>query len=333
MKKFIRFVIVLVLILVAAILILGVIEPTNVVVVRTTVIKAPKDVVFEQISKFHNWPNWSPWYRMDSSVKLNYFGSDGQPGSGYTWEGNQKVGSGEMRDSNINGTQMTYAFKMIKPYKKSANGYFNAEDTAGMTKVTWSMTAHMPYPMNAMDAFMNMDKLLGGDFESGLNNLKQYVESHNTGASSVEVKEVDFPAHTYEGVRSMVNWSDMHKFFMDSYSMLGKDIGGKINGAAAGLYFTWDTVNKRSDMAAVFPVVDTTMAVKGAQFFHAGPGKAVMAVQKGGYSQAMKYHMAIAQYMAAKGMKPGLVIEEYPVTQQQEPDSNKWVTNIYYLEQ
>jgi hypothetical protein len=333
MKKLARYTLILLLLIVVTVLILAVVEPTSIPVTRTIIIKAPKDVVFDQIVKFKNWPNWNPWQRYDSAMKTTYQGTDGQPGSGFSWEGNDKVGTGEMKDSAVNGTQMVFVMNMLKPMKNSAAGYLKTEDTAGMTRVTWEMTAHMPFPMNAMDAFMNMDKLLGADFEAGLSNMKQYIESHSAASTGdIEVKEADYPAHIFEGMRGMVNWADMTKFFANSYSLLGKDIGTKINGPGTGLFFVWDTVNKRADMAAVFPVSDTTMPVKGATFMYAGPAKAVMAVQKGGYSTSMKYHNAIMSYMAARGQQYSIVIEEYAVTSHDEPDSNKWVTNIYYLE-
>ena len=109
MKKALRFVLVLLLIVVAAVIILGIIEPTDVQVARNTMIKAPKEAVFEQILYFKNWSNWSPWYKMDSGkMKMTFYGTDGQPGSGYKWEGD-KTGAGDMKDSAVNGTQMDYA--------------------------------------------------------------------------------------------------------------------------------------------------------------------------------------------------------------------------------
>ena len=334
MKKFLRFVVVLLLIVIVAVVVLGLIEPNDITVTRTALIKAPKEAVFEQMVYYKNWLNWSPWYRMDSGkMKMTYYGTDGQPGSGYTWEGD-KTGAGDMKDSAVKGTEMTYVLTFTKPHTGSAWGTLKADDSAGMTKATWTCSMHFPFPMNAMCIFMNMDKMLGGDFASGLENMKTYVESHSSGtASGVEIKEVDYPGHIFEGMRktmSITNNDEMSKFFMDSYSLLGKDIGGKITGPGTGLYFSWDTVKKETDMAAVFPVSDTTMAVKGASFFHIPASRAVLAVLKGSYSGMMDAHVAIAKYMAAKGEAHGAVIEEYITGPGTEKDSTKWVTNIYY---
>jgi len=331
MKKFIRFVVVLLLVVVAAIAILCMVEPTHIPITRTIIIKAPKEAVFEQIVNFKNWHRWSPWDRMDSTMKITYAGTDGQPGSSFSWDGNDKVGSGQMTDSAVSGTQMNFIMNIYKPMANTASGYFKLEDTAGMTKVTWELTASSPRPWNAVNAFMNMDKLLGGDFEAGLANMKEYVEAHTTPSADVAIKEVDYPAHIFQGVRSTISWADMMKFNTDNYALLQKQLGSKTTGPHTGIYFTWDTVNKNSDMAVVFPVADSTTSISGTTFIATPASKAVMAVLKGGYSSEMKYHNAITQYMHAKGQTLNYVIEEYPVSPQTEPDSNKWVTNIYYL--
>src|SRR4051812_21427355 len=115
MKKFLRFLVILVAVVAAAVLILALVEPTDVTVMRTTMIKAPKDVVFDQMVHFKNWTNWSPWYEMEPTMKMTYFGTDGQPGSGYHWVGGSKTGEGEMTNKGVTGTQMDYEMVFKKP--------------------------------------------------------------------------------------------------------------------------------------------------------------------------------------------------------------------------
>ena len=335
MKKFLRFLIVLLVVVAAAVLILALVEPNDIVVSRSTMIKAPKEAVFEQMVLFKNWPNWSPWYKMDPNSKMTYSGTDGQPGSSYHWVGTKtKTGEGTMKNVSVNGTTIDFEVNIDEPRKGSATGFLKAIDTAGMTKAMWSFSMHMPFPLNAMCVFMNMDKMLGGDFENGLANMKQYVESHAVASSSdVEITEVDYAAHLYEGFRKIVRWTDIGKFSQESFPVLGKELDGKIAGPSTELYYTWDTVNKNTDMAACFPVSDTTKPVKDAAIIHVTASKAYMAIMKGPYSNdnEMKYHSALDRYMTEKCQKHSVVIEEYIVGPYQEKDSTKWVTNIYYL--
>ena len=336
MKKLLRFLVILISIVIAGILVLGLVEPKSVVVLRSTMIKAPKEAVFEQIQYFKNWTNWDPWYKMNPTMKITFAGTDGQPGSSFHWAGGdeKKTGEGTMSNLATTGTNMDYQIDILKPYKVSNKGYINAKDSAGMTKVIWTCNAEMSFPWNAAFAVMNMDKMLGPDFDSGLANMKQYLESRNMAATTgIDVKEVDFPEHTYEGIRKAIPWTEIEKLCGDSWETLGKGMQSKINGPATGLYFTWDTATKSTDMAAAFPAYDTTKPLPGSTFIHVGAAKAYMAVYKGGYSNMMPAHMAIMKQMDAKGLKHSLVVEEYKVGRHQEPDSTKWVTNIYYLVQ
>src|ERR1035437_7430219 len=149
MKKFFIFLSVLIGIVLVAVLILGVIEPTDIIVTRSVMIKAPKEAVFDQMVLFKNWTNWSPWYKMDSTnMKMTYSGTDGQPGSGYTWVGSEKTGAGGMKNNAVNGTEMKFEVNFTEPRRGTAHGTLKAADTAGMTKATWSFSMHMPFPLN-----------------------------------------------------------------------------------------------------------------------------------------------------------------------------------------
>ena len=325
--------VVLLVVIAAAVVIFMFVEPTEVTVTRTIMIKAPKEAVFAKMSHFKQWPQWSPWYKLDTTAKIDYTGTDGEAGSSYHWVGNDKIGEGTMTSKAVTGGRMDYHLDFVKPFESKADGYFKVEDTVGMTKATWSFTTHMSRPMNAMQVFMNMDKMLGKDFENGLNNLKTLVEvqGSSTAGGDAEVKEVDFPGHMYAGVRKTVGWDEIGKFCSESYPMAGKALGPKISGPAASIYYTWDTVGKKTDMAAVFPVTDTTAKMKGISYMQLPASKAFMGVHKGGYGSIGKDHEAIRKYMAGKGKSMTVCIEENMVSMPQEPDSNKWVTNIYYL--
>ena len=331
MKKVLRFIGILLLILVLIVVILGLIEPKDVTVERTLVINAPREVVWEQMVNFKNGPNWDPWSAADPSATRNYFGTDGQPGSGYSWEG-KKMGVGTMKDTGISGDKMNYSLHFEKPWSGDASGFYKVENNgSGGTKVTWNYYQHMNFPMNGMQAFMSMDKMLGNMFDSGLVNLKKYVESGKAGAgTNATVHETQFAAHNYAGIRKTIAMSDIMKFCEESNATLSKELGGII-GPETSLYYTWDTVKHTTDMALVFPIADSIKSVKGASVFHINASKAVMLTYKGGYSGMPAAHGAINKYMAAHGQKMGMAIEEYTVNKPQEPDSNKWVTNIYYL--
>jgi effector-binding domain-containing protein len=335
MKKFLRFLLVLLGIIVLGIIILGIVEPKDISVSRSTVIAAPKDVVWEQIVKFKNWPHWSPWYQMDTNVQMTYTGEDGQPGSAYHWLGdNKKTGEGTMKNTGVKDGEMDWAITFIKPFSAEASGAFKLSDTTGgAVKVTWSFNEHFTFPMNAMNAFVDMDKMLGGDFTRGLENLKKYCETQAASMPQVQIQELDFAAHTYAGIRKVVgtNMDAVTKFYMENMPNVGKGLGAKIIGAPVGLMWTWDTISHTSDMAAAIPVSDSSTRLKDISYFYVPAAKAYMTVYKGPYSGLHSAHMALSKYMMNKGLQHGLMIEEYVTDPGREKDSTKWQTNIYYL--
>ena len=330
MKKLFKILLGVVLFVVAFFLIAGLFMPKDIVVSRSAFMNAPKDAVFNQMVHFKNWTNWSPWYKMDTNVKMTYSGNDGTAGSAYHWVGEEKkTGEGDMKNLAVNGTQMDFEVIFSKPNKGEAKGTLKAEDSATGTKATWTFSMHMSYPLNAMCLFMNMDKMLGSDFEKGLGNMKSYLESNKGASNQSAIKEIDFPAKIYACIRKTVGWNEMSAFFGESYGKLGQAVGAKIAGPAVGLYYTWDTVKKCSDMAAAFPVTDASL--KGVEIAQIPACKAFMAVQKGGYSGSMQIHLMLKNHIQEKGLQQSLVIEEYLVGPHEEADSNKWVTNVYYL--
>lgn len=176
-QKFVRFLLLLAVAAVAALMIAGALQPRSVTATRSIIINAPKDSVFNQMVHFKNWPNWSPWSRMDTSMKNEFTGNDGQPGSVYHWIGDaRKTGEAEIMTTKVTGTEMEFSFKLIKPEAPGTTGALSAIDTAGGTKATISFTNHFDYPWNAIIIFNNYDKLMGKDLDNALANLKQVAE-------------------------------------------------------------------------------------------------------------------------------------------------------------
>jgi hypothetical protein len=61
----------------------------------------------------------------------------------------------------------------IKPFKTTNKTVFSMSDEKDGIKVTWSMSGSTPFPINIfMNLFFDMDKQVGGDFDKGLNRLK-----------------------------------------------------------------------------------------------------------------------------------------------------------------
>ncbi|MBX9853520.1 MAG: SRPBCC family protein [Cytophagaceae bacterium] len=157
-------------------LILGLILPKEFNVERSVVINAPKDTVLNQAKSLKNAQQWSPWAELDPNMKVTYTGVDGTVGSASTWEGNDKVGKGKQEILAVTDSQVDIKLNFIEPWESESRAYFKIEPQGNATKTTWGIKGSNPYPFNAFCIFMDMDSMLGKDFEKGLNKLKAICE-------------------------------------------------------------------------------------------------------------------------------------------------------------
>ena len=339
MKKFLRFVGLLLLLLIVVVLVIGLVAPKDITVERTVEIKAPQSVVAAHMLQYKNFSHWSPWQDNDPAMKSEVTGHDGMKGAIYTWHGNKDVGKGEMTvtertDNETEGKKMSaidYQLAFKEPWESNAKGVWSVVETGpGTSKATWSFSTHAGFPTNAFLMIMGMKKYLQKDFDKGLNRLKEYSEKHAQDAG--QVMATRFPAQTYATIRKTIGNDDasMMKFFSESYPALGKAAGAKIAGPAAALTYTWDEQNHMTDVAAAFPV-NSGDSIQGATIVQVPASKAYMTQLRGGYSGMMEAHKAVNEYLASLKLQPKLVVEEYLRGMQEEQDSTRWVTNIYYL--
>ncbi len=145
---------------------------------KEVVINKPKQQVFDYIKLIKNQPNYSVWAKMDPNIKTSFTGTDGAVGFVNTWEGNKDVGKGSQTITGIvEGEKLDTELKFIEPWPSTAKAFMNAKAiNDSTTKVAWGFESKMAYPMNLMKLFMNMEKMLGDDYEKGLANLKNVLE-------------------------------------------------------------------------------------------------------------------------------------------------------------
>ncbi len=146
---------------------------------REIVINVPKQKVFDYIKLLKNQNNFSKWASMDPNMIKEFKGIDGTPGFVSAWDSKVKnVGKGEQEILSITeGSRIEFEIHFKKPMESKAKAYMTTDSIGTtQTRVTWGFDSAMKYPMNLMLLFMNMDKMIGADFEIGLNNLKAILE-------------------------------------------------------------------------------------------------------------------------------------------------------------
>lgn len=167
--------------LVALVLVVAAFSKKNYAVERSVVIAKSKAEVFGYVKFLKNQDNFSVWAKMDPDMKKTYRGTDGAVGFVSAWESKKDdVGTGEQEIKKIaEGNRIDYELRFIKPFEATSPAYLafaDADAADGKTKVSWGMSGRMGYPMNIMLLFMNMEEMIGKDFDTGLANLKNILE-------------------------------------------------------------------------------------------------------------------------------------------------------------
>jgi hypothetical protein len=141
-------------------------------VTRSAVIPAPAQDIFPLVNSFHEWTTWSPWEAVDPAMERSYSGTESGVGAKYAWSGNRKAGSGTMEIvDTAEPRNIKIRLEFTKPFKAVNPTSFTFTPSGNGTQVTWTMTGENKGIGKVFALFMNMDKMVGADFEKGLASL------------------------------------------------------------------------------------------------------------------------------------------------------------------
>jgi hypothetical protein len=166
-----------VILLIGGLLVFAATRPDSMHVQREAVINAPADEIFPLINDFHRWSEWSPYEKIDPGMKKSYSGAASGPGAVYEWHGNSDAGQGRMEITDAAPpSRVKIKLDFIEPFEAHNVTEFSLAPEGTSTRVTWAMDGPTPYVAKLMGVFVDMNDLLGKDFESGLANLKAIAE-------------------------------------------------------------------------------------------------------------------------------------------------------------
>ena len=153
-------------------------QPSEFRVARTTTIAAPAPVVFAQVNDFHKWEAWNPWGKIDPAMKASHEGPPAGVGAAYAWAGSSQVGEGRMTVMESRPNELVrIRLDFLKPMSGTSTAEFTLRPEGDQTAVVWSMTGHNNFLAKAFCLFMNMDKMIGEQFEKGLAQMKVAAEA------------------------------------------------------------------------------------------------------------------------------------------------------------
>jgi hypothetical protein len=159
-------------------LVVAALQPADFKITRSAKIAAPASAVFPYFNDLHKWNDWSPWAKMDPNAKNTFDGPASGVGAKFAWAGNSKVGEGNMTITESKPADLVrMRLEFLKPMPAVNVTEFALTPQGDETTVTWSMTGTNGFMGKAVGLIMNFDKVVGGQFSDGLENLKAIVES------------------------------------------------------------------------------------------------------------------------------------------------------------
>jgi len=177
MLKTLAIIAVVVLVVIAGVLIYASTRPDSFRVERSVGIKAPPEKIFPLINDLKAWAAWSPYEKKDPAMKRSFGAVAAGKGATYAWEGDSNVGQGRMEiiESAPTG-KVLIKLDFIKPFEAHNTAEFILAPKGDTTSVTWAIYGPSAYVTKVMGLFLNMDTMIGKDFEAGLADLKTAAE-------------------------------------------------------------------------------------------------------------------------------------------------------------
>lgn len=173
-----KIILIVLLVAIVGLVIVVSMQPADFAITRTATIHAPPQVVHDQVNDLHHWQAWSPWEKLDPEMKKTFEGPPAGANASYAWAGNSKAGEGKMTITESRpGELVRIKLEFIKPFAATNMTDFTFTPEGAGTKVTWKMYGKNGFMGKAFGLFMNMDKMVGDDFEKGLAALKSVSEA------------------------------------------------------------------------------------------------------------------------------------------------------------
>jgi hypothetical protein len=111
-------------------------------------------------------------------MKRSFGGAASGRGAVYAWEGNKNVGSGRMEIMDASApSKIVIKLDFFTPFEGHNTAEFTMLPQGDATNVTWLMHGPPPpFMSKVMQVFINLDNMIGKDFEAGLANLKRLAD-------------------------------------------------------------------------------------------------------------------------------------------------------------
>lgn len=173
-----KILLIVIVVAVVGVLAMAAMQPDDFRIERSARIKAPPEKVFALIDDMHRWTAWSPWEKKDPAMQRTFSGAEHGTGAKYAWHGNKNVGQGSMLiTESTPASRVAIDLDFVTPFEAHNKVEFTLTPDGDTTTVNWAMAGPMPFISKVICLFVSMDRMVGKDFETGLENLKAAAEA------------------------------------------------------------------------------------------------------------------------------------------------------------
>jgi len=167
--------------LVLLLVVIVALQPATFRIARSTTVAAPPPVVFAEVDDFHRWQAWNPWQKLDPDAKNTYAGPPAGEGASFAWDGDENVGAGRMTIVESRPAELVrIRLEFLRPMEATNTAEFTFVPEGSGTLVTWSMAGENGFLGKAFGLFMDMDEMVGTQFEQGLADMKAVAEAQGS---------------------------------------------------------------------------------------------------------------------------------------------------------
>ena len=312
----------------------------DVTVSRDIIIDRPAKVVYKTINSMHNFNQWSPWPKMDPDAEFTFQGPERGVDSQMTWSGNQSIGSGVQ--TIVETVENKYVkTKTIFKSKDNAVSYTTYRLTPvgdDKTQVEWIYETNFDGDIIGRYVGSMLDGMLGPQYEQGLQNLKQVIESQPVYDFSAVSEEVTNSQNILFIPIEAANQSEISQRLNTAYSQLKMfmernqleaatppmAIYHQVGGDVTGGFGSW-----RIDAAIGVNVSGLSGVTGELQLGQLSGGQVVKFEQTGSYNQAEKSYELIDAYLEEHELTANGAPWEVYLNNPSEVPEAELITHIY----
>ncbi len=341
--KVLKIIGIIILILLALFLGLIIFGPSSGHLERQITINATPGMVYSEVSNLKTFNKWSPWFQVDPDTEYVWEGPSSGVGSKMIWYSeNSDLGNGYMEITEVRNEEFVL---MDMGFDQNSNRDFTdegeekptasfiLEGSGESTKVTWAFDISGVSGMEKM-MVVGLDMFLGPSYEEGLENLKARIEGAPTFSVKMAVQDVNPFTFAGKEVSSANNMTDISNNMGAAYSDIMEAIVSNNLQMTEGypMAIATDYSEESISMICGIPVAEGSTIDSGDVTIMQSPdGRAIRALHFGDYSLLEETHDQINLYAEYFGYElTGNPWEIYVTDPSVEPDTSKWITEVYY---